>query len=180
MELYWYIIVIIFIIVKIFFYICWYRSRQRQLDAYLSNPRNAQIVIVGGRAYLHQLCERQNSPMWYSWYGGQDDSSVGEPSGSLPPAPSYSQLEVPPPYEAVSRAHSDDLKPPPYTEYAAGSIEETRALSIPEGYDACSLSDAPPPYTPRPSVDAEQQDNVTQPNSQESGGTTTTGSPCEV
>ncbi|KAG9479349.1 hypothetical protein GDO78_012818 [Eleutherodactylus coqui] len=61
MELYWYIIVIIFIIIKIFFYVCWYRSRQRQLDAYLSNPRNAQIVIVGGRAYLHQLCEqRQN------------------------------------------------------------------------------------------------------------------------
>uniref|UniRef100_H3B369 Si:dkey-118j18.2 n=1 Tax=Latimeria chalumnae TaxID=7897 RepID=H3B369_LATCH len=53
-------LVIIFIIIKIFFYICWYRSRQRQLDAYLSNPRNAQIVIVGGRAYLHQLCERQN------------------------------------------------------------------------------------------------------------------------
>lgn len=46
--------------IKIFFYICWYRSRQRQLAAYLSNPRNAQIVIVGGRAYLHQICERQN------------------------------------------------------------------------------------------------------------------------
>ncbi|XP_072416745.1 uncharacterized protein [Chiloscyllium punctatum] len=177
MELYWYIIVIIFIIIKIFFYICWYRSRQRQLDAYLSNPRNAQIVIVGGRAYLHQLCERQNSPMWYSWYGGQDDNSVGEPSGSLPPAPSYSQLEVPPPYEAVSR---DDLKPPPYTEYAASSIEEAHALSIPEGYDACSLSDAPPPYTPSPSVDAEQQDNVAQPNAQETGSTTTIGSPCQV
>ncbi|XP_067912194.1 uncharacterized protein si:dkey-118j18.2 [Heterodontus francisci] len=180
MELYWYIIVIIFIIVKIFFYICWYRSRQRQLDAYLSNPRNAQIVIVGGRAYLHQLCERQNSPMWYSWYGGQDDSSIGEPSGSLPPAPSYSQLEVPPPYEAVSRGQTDDLKPPPYTEYAAGSIEEARALSIPEGYDACSLSDAPPPYTPSPSVETEQQDNVTPSSAQETGSTSTTGSPCQV
>lgn len=53
-------VVIIFIMIKIFFYICWYRSRQRQLAAYLSNPRNAQIVIVGGRAYLHQVCERQN------------------------------------------------------------------------------------------------------------------------
>lgn len=53
-------VVIIFIIVKIFFYVCWYRSRQRQLAAYLSNPRNAQIVIVGGRAYLHQMCERQS------------------------------------------------------------------------------------------------------------------------
>ena len=55
-----YRVVIIFIIIKIFFYVCWYRSRQRQLAAYLSNPRNAQIVIVGGRAYLHQMCERQN------------------------------------------------------------------------------------------------------------------------
>lgn len=60
MELYWYIVVILFIIVKICFYVCWYRSRQRQLEAYLSNPRNAQIVIVGGRAYLHQMCERQS------------------------------------------------------------------------------------------------------------------------
>lgn len=55
-----YRVVIVFIIIKIFFYICWYRTRQRQLAAYLSNPRNAQIVIVGGRAYLHQMCERQN------------------------------------------------------------------------------------------------------------------------
>uniref|UniRef100_A0A3B3RPK4 Si:dkey-118j18.2 n=1 Tax=Paramormyrops kingsleyae TaxID=1676925 RepID=A0A3B3RPK4_9TELE len=113
MEIYWYIIVIIFIIIKIFFYICWYRSRQRQLAAYLSNPRNAQIVIVGGRAYLHQMCESQNTSIWPSWYGVQDDSSVGEPSASLPPAPSYTHLDVPPPYEAV--LGSDDLKPPPYT-----------------------------------------------------------------
>lgn len=55
-----YRVVIIFIIIKIFFYVCWYRSRQRQLAAYLSNPRNAQIVIVGGRACLHQMCERQS------------------------------------------------------------------------------------------------------------------------
>lgn len=53
-------VVIIFIIIKIFFYVCWYRSRQRQLAAYLSNTRNAQIVIVGGRAYFHQMCERQS------------------------------------------------------------------------------------------------------------------------
>ncbi|XP_062925879.1 uncharacterized protein si:dkey-118j18.2 isoform X2 [Mobula hypostoma] len=177
MELYWYIIVIIFIIVKIFFYICWYRSRQRQLDAYLSNPRNAQIVIVGGRAYLHQLCEQQSSPMWYSWYGGQDDASVGEPSGSLPHAPSYSQLEVPPPYEAVPR---DDLKPPPYTEHATGSIEEARALSVPEGYDACSLSDAPPPYTPSPTVEISQQNTVMPSGAQELDSPSTEGSPCQV
>lgn len=64
-------VVIIFIIIKIFFYVCWYRSRQRQLAAYLSNPRNAQIVIVGGRAYLHQMCERQSvSPNTRScWLG---------------------------------------------------------------------------------------------------------------
>lgn len=58
-------VVIIFIIIKIFFYVCWYRSRQRQLAAYLSNPRNAQIVIVGGRAYLHQMCERQSVSVNY-------------------------------------------------------------------------------------------------------------------
>ncbi|KAG8442599.1 hypothetical protein GDO86_011404 [Hymenochirus boettgeri] len=149
MELYWYIIVIIFIIIKIFFYVCWYRSRQRQLDAYLSNPRNAQIVIVGGRAYLHQLCEqRQNPSVWANWYGVQDDSSVGEPATTLPPAPSYSQLEVPPPYEAVSAA--DDLKPPPYSELALNVTEdsESSAVNITENYDACSMSEAPPPYTP--------------------------------
>ena len=67
-------VVIVFIIIKIFFYVCWYRSRQRQLAAYLSNPRNAQIVIVGGRAYLHQMCERQSvscalsvSSIWLTW-----------------------------------------------------------------------------------------------------------------
>ncbi|MEQ2308141.1 hypothetical protein AMECASPLE_025098 [Ameca splendens] len=103
MELYWYIVVIIFIIIKIFFYVCWYRSRQRQLAAYLSNTRNAQIVIVGGRAYLHQMCERQNqTSVWPSWYGIQDDLSVEEPSSALPPTASFSHLEMPPPYEAVS------------------------------------------------------------------------------
>uniref|UniRef100_H3B368 Si:dkey-118j18.2 n=1 Tax=Latimeria chalumnae TaxID=7897 RepID=H3B368_LATCH len=172
MELYWYIIVIIFIIIKIFFYICWYRSRQRQLDAYLSNPRNAQIVIVGGRAYLHQLCERQNqASVWPDWYGVQDDSSIEEPSGSLPPAPSYSQLEVPPPYEAVSRG--DDLKPPPYSEFASvGTIPEAQVLNIPENYDACSLSDAPPPYTPSPLMET-QQDSTAPPYSQVVEPTTT-------
>lgn len=109
MELYWYIVVIIFIMIKIFFYICWYRSRQRQLAAYLSNPRNTQIVIVGGRAYLHQVCERQNTSIWPSWYGVQDDGSVGEPSASLPPSSSLSHLDMPPPYEAVSGGKIDSL-----------------------------------------------------------------------
>ncbi|XP_069046943.1 uncharacterized protein [Lepisosteus oculatus] len=157
MELYWYIIVIIFIIIKIFFYVCWYRSRQRQLHAYLSNPRNAQIVIVGGRAYLHQMCERQSTSVWPSWYGVQDDSSVGEPSGSLPPAPSYSHLDVPPPYEAVSG--TDDLKPPPYSEYAQGeAITDAQVIALPEGWDTGSLSDAPPPYTPSLASGTPQQD----------------------
>lgn len=61
-------VVIIFIIIKILFYVCWYRSRQRQLAAYLSNPRNAQIVIVGGRAYLHQVCERQSVSVERDYY----------------------------------------------------------------------------------------------------------------
>ncbi|KAK5898460.1 hypothetical protein CgunFtcFv8_015876 [Champsocephalus gunnari] len=118
MELYWYIVVIVFIIIKICFYVCWYRSRQRQLAAYLNNPRNAQIVIVGGRAYLHQMYERQSqTSVWPSWYGAQDDLSTEEPSAAaLPPDASFSQLDMPPPYEAVSG--EDDLKPPPYSECA--------------------------------------------------------------
>lgn len=172
MELYWYIIVIIFIIIKIFFYICWYRSRQRQLDAYLSNPRNAQIVIVGGRAYLHQMCERQNTSIWPSWYGVQDDVSVGEPSGSVPPAPAYSHVDVPPPYEAVS----DDLKPPPYSEYSPREeVTDSQAIHIPENYDACSISDAPPPYTLSSLTEAQQQDIAVPPSSQTAASTTSPG-----
>uniref|UniRef100_A0A3Q3QIP8 Uncharacterized protein n=1 Tax=Monopterus albus TaxID=43700 RepID=A0A3Q3QIP8_MONAL len=161
MELYWYIVVIIFIIIKIFFYVCWYRSRQRQLAAYLSNPRNAQIVIVGGRAYLHQMCERQSqTSVWPSWYGVQDDLSIEEPSATLPPAPSFSQLDVPPPYEAVSG--EGDLKPPPYSECAHGDEAETPRAShhntlISEGGDSTLLNEAPPPYTPSPLTQVSQQ-----------------------
>ncbi|XP_063062773.1 uncharacterized protein si:dkey-118j18.2 [Engraulis encrasicolus] len=148
MELYWYIVVIVFIIIKIFFYICWYRTRQRQLAAYLSNPRNAQIVIVGGRAYLHQMCERQNTSIWPSWYGVQDEVSVGEPSASLPQDPSLSHLDTPPPYEAVSGAN--DLKPPPYSEYAQAVDTASGAppIAVPDSTDTSSFSEAPPPYTP--------------------------------
>lgn len=148
MELYWYIVVIVFIIIKIFFYICWYRTRQRQLAAYLSNPRNAQIVIVGGRAYLHQMCERQNSSIWPSWYGVQDEGSIGEPSASLPQDSSLSHLDTPPPYEAVSGAN--DLKPPPYSEYAQVSETASGAppIAVPDSTDTSSFSEAPPPYTP--------------------------------
>ncbi|XP_070842675.1 uncharacterized protein [Chaetodon trifascialis] len=156
MELYWYIVVIIFIIIKIFFYVCWYRSRQRQLAAYLSNPRNAQIVIVGGRAYVHQMCERQSqTSVWPSWYGVQDDLSIEEPSTALPPAASFSHLDMPPPYEAVSG--EDDLKPPPYSECAHGGEAAAPRPShhtplIPEGGDSFSANEAPPPYTPSPST----------------------------
>nr|XP_057916777.1 uncharacterized protein si:dkey-118j18.2 [Doryrhamphus excisus]XP_057916778.1 uncharacterized protein si:dkey-118j18.2 [Doryrhamphus excisus] len=154
MELYWYIVVIVFIIIKIFFYVCWYRSRQRQLAAYLSNPRNAQIVIVGGRAYLHQMCERQSqASLWPSWYGVQEDLSVEEPSTALPPAPSFSQLDMPPPYDAVSG--EDDLKPPPYSECADGGepiaphpSHDTPLIS--EGRGPVGVSEAPPPYSQSP------------------------------
>ncbi|XP_053198731.1 uncharacterized protein si:dkey-118j18.2 [Scomber japonicus] len=162
MELYWYIVVIIFIIIKIFFYVCWYRSRQRQLAAYLSNPRNAQIVIVGGRAYLHQMCERQSqTSVWPSWYGVQDDLSIEEPSTALPPAASFSNLDMPPPYEAVSG--EDDLKPPPYSECAHGDETDAARPSyhtplISEGGDSISVNEAPPPYTPSPPTQVGQQE----------------------
>uniref|UniRef100_A0A8C5GSH6 Si:dkey-118j18.2 n=1 Tax=Gouania willdenowi TaxID=441366 RepID=A0A8C5GSH6_GOUWI len=152
MELYWYIVVIIFIVIKIFFYVCWYRSRQRQLAAYLSNPRNAQIVIVGGRAYLHQMCERQSqTSVWPSWYGVQDDVSIEEPSTALPPAASFSHLDMPPPYDTVSG--EDDLKPPPYSECANGDeVDDARpshrAPLISDGGDTISVNEAPPPYSP--------------------------------
>ncbi|XP_061569406.1 uncharacterized protein si:dkey-118j18.2 [Cololabis saira] len=154
MELYWYIVVIIFIIIKIFFYVCWYRSRQRQLAAYLSNTRNAQIVIVGGRAYLHQMCERQSqTSVWPSWYVVQDDLSVEEPSPALPPDTSFSHLDMPPPYEAVSG--DDNLKPPPYSECAQGDDANASCPSrdpplISEGGTSVSINEAPPPYTLSP------------------------------
>ncbi|XP_037135546.1 uncharacterized protein si:dkey-118j18.2 [Syngnathus acus] len=155
MELYWYIVVIVFIIIKIFFYVCWYRSRQRQLAAYLSNPRNAQIVIVGGRAYLHQMCERQSqTSLWPSWYGVPDDLSQEEPSTALPPAASFSHLDMPPPYDAAV-SEEDDLKPPPYSE-CAHAVEtdapqpSNRTPLISEGGDSSSSSEAPPPYSQSP------------------------------
>ncbi|XP_033988364.1 uncharacterized protein si:dkey-118j18.2 isoform X1 [Trematomus bernacchii] len=154
MELYWYIVVIVFIVIKICFYVCWYRSRQRQLAAYLNNPRNAQIVIVGGRAYLHQMYERQSqTSVWPSWYGAQDDLSTEEPSATaLPPDASFSQLDMPPPYEAVSG--EDDLKPPPYSECAHHDEADAprsphHTVVISEG-DTISINEAPPPYTLSP------------------------------
>nr|XP_046227550.1 uncharacterized protein si:dkey-118j18.2 [Scatophagus argus] len=175
MELYWYIVVIIFIIIKIFFYVCWYRSRQRQLAAYLSNPRNAQIVIVGGRAYLHQMCERQSqTSVWPSWYGVQDDLSLEEPPTALPPAASFSHLDMPPPYEAVSG--EDDLKPPPYSECAQGdeaAAPRPNHLTplISEGGDSVSVNEAPPPYTPSSLAQVAQQDRPASHSDSESRST---------
>ncbi|CAG5895875.1 uncharacterized protein ACNS7B_023253 isoform 1-T2 [Menidia menidia] len=162
MELYWYIVVIIFIIIKIFFYVCWYRSRQRQLAAYLSNTRNAQIVIVGGRAYLHQMCERQSqTSVWPNWYGVQDDLSIEEPPTALPPTAATAHLDMPPPYEAVSG--EDDLKPPPYSECAQGGEAAPPPPSndtplISEGGNVVSINEAPPPYTLTPPTRVGQQD----------------------
>uniref|UniRef100_A0A3B5LJP6 Si:dkey-118j18.2 n=1 Tax=Xiphophorus couchianus TaxID=32473 RepID=A0A3B5LJP6_9TELE len=125
-------VVIIFIIIKIFFYVCWYRSRQRQLAAYLSNTRNAQIVIVGGRAYLHQMCERQNqASVWPSWYGVQEDFSVEEPSSTMPPTASFSHLEMPPPYEVVSGALTTFLVRP--TEESTGGQHDAASMFYVEG-----------------------------------------------
>ncbi|KAM9333760.1 uncharacterized protein KZ484_018742 [Pholidichthys leucotaenia] len=172
MELYWYIVVIIFIIIKIFFYVCWYRSRQRQLAAYLSNPRNAQIVIVGGRAYLHQMCERQSqTSVWPSWYGIQDDLSIEEPSTALPPASSFSHLDMPPPYDAVSG--DEELKPPPYSECAQGVEADTpqpshHTLLISDGGDSMSVTDAPPPYTLSPLTQVNQQSSPAHHNESQS------------
>lgn len=155
MELYWYIVVVVFIIIKIFFYVCWYRSTQRQLAAYLRTPRNAQIVIVGGRAYLHQMCERQI-----------DDLSIEEASSTLPPAPSFSRLDMPPPYDAVSR--EEELKPPPYSE-CGGAASVSR-----DGVESASVNEAPPPYTPSPprrvpQPDAQSERPFAPPDSESSG-----------
>ncbi|KAJ0022975.1 hypothetical protein NQD34_015109 [Periophthalmus magnuspinnatus] len=133
MELYWYIVVVVFIIIKIFFYVCWYRSTQRQLAAYLRTPHNAQIVIVGGRAYLNQMCERRS-----------EDLSVEEASSALPTAPSFSHLDMPPPYDAVS--NEEELKPPPYSE----CTRSDSAAASREGGSSINITEAPPPYTPSP------------------------------
>ncbi|XP_061432173.1 uncharacterized protein LOC133357963 isoform X2 [Lethenteron reissneri] len=119
-----YCIVIAFIVVKVLFYVCWYRSRQRQLHAFLHDPDHARILIIGGRPYAHPANQRHTSRVWYNWYSAREDGSPGSPSRSLTPAPSYSQLEPPPPpYDAIVRPHgSGELKPPPYSECVAALL----------------------------------------------------------
>uniref|UniRef100_A0A3B3ZQB7 Uncharacterized protein n=1 Tax=Periophthalmus magnuspinnatus TaxID=409849 RepID=A0A3B3ZQB7_9GOBI len=133
-------VVVVFIIIKIFFYVCWYRSTQRQLAAYLRTPHNAQIVIVGGRAYLNQMCERRSA--WFSAMFMCEDLSVEEASSALPTAPSFSHLDMPPPYDAVS----NELKPPPYSE----CTRSDSAAASREGGSSINITEAPPPYTPSP------------------------------
>ena len=44
----------------------------------------------------------QQTSIWPSWYGVQDEGSMEEPSTNQPSAAAFSQLDMPPPYEAVS------------------------------------------------------------------------------
>lgn len=98
--------------------------------------------------------------VWPSWYGVQEDLSVEEPSTNLPPAASFSDMDMPPPYEAVSG--EDDLKPPPYSECARGDEADAarpsdQAPVFSEG-DTISVNEAPPPYTLSPPTLVCQQD----------------------
>ncbi|XP_071063074.1 uncharacterized protein [Pseudochaenichthys georgianus] len=90
----------------------------------------------------------KQTSVWPSWYGAQDDLSTEEPSAAaLPPDASFSQLDMPPPYEAVSG--EDDLKPPPYSECAHHDEADApphHTVVISEG-DTISINEAPPPYT---------------------------------
>lgn len=48
----------------------------------------------------------------------------------------------------LSSASADDLKPPPYSEFAQNDDTDTsQSIAIPEG-NSSSISDDPPPYTP--------------------------------
>ncbi|CAM9152040.1 unnamed protein product [Lampetra fluviatilis] len=168
MELYWYIIVIMFVLVKILFYVCWYRSRQRQLHTYLANPGSTQVVIVGSRAYLHRMWQRRSSPAFYSWYPTRDAAAAAgshhhqqqqqQPAPPVSPAPSYCHLEVPPAYEDVTGTqHVELTKPPPYSECVV-DLESSPALllarqlpapaTLAGGTGGSTGTAPPPPYTP--------------------------------
>lgn len=51
----------------------------------------------------------KQTSVWPNWYGVQEDLSVEEPAPTLPPAPSFSHLDMPPPYEAVSGGNLAEL-----------------------------------------------------------------------
>lgn len=67
------------------------------------------LIPVWLRVFNSHCCSAPQTSIWPSWYGVQDDGSVGEPSASLPPSSSLSQLDMPPPYEAVSGGKTDSL-----------------------------------------------------------------------
>lgn len=67
------------------------------------------LIPVWLWVFNSHCCSASQTSIWPSWYGVQDDGSVGEPSASLPPSSSLSQLDMPPPYEAVSGGKPDSL-----------------------------------------------------------------------
>lgn len=53
---------------------------------------------------------------------------------------------------------ANDLKPPPYSEYAQNDdTDASLSITIPDGNDSSAISDAPPPYTPSITSPANQQ-----------------------
>ncbi|KAJ8267934.1 hypothetical protein COCON_G00131060 [Conger conger] len=154
MDLFWYIVAFLFIILKITIYICWYRSRHRQLGAYIGNPHSNQVIVMGGRAYGHQVCERPNTAVQPILRGGVSTGSTGETSGPLPPTTLYSPLDAPPPYQAIYRM--DELKPPPYAPgYAQGGATGGPWTDLATmTSDPRQVTDAPPPYKAHPHIEA--------------------------
>lgn len=73
------------------------------------------MVIVGQRGERDWLVINgfvlpllQQTSVWPNWYGVQDDLSTEEPAPTPPPASSFSHLDMPPPYEAVSGGNPGD------------------------------------------------------------------------
>lgn len=53
---------------------------------------------------------------------------------------------------------ANDLKPPPYSEFAQNDDTDTSlSVAIPDGQDSSTITDAPPPYTPSAISPANQQ-----------------------
>lgn len=59
---------------------------------------------------------------------------------------------------------ANDLKPPPYSEYAQNDdTDASLSITIPDASDSNAISEAPPPYTPSITSAANQQvDNHSQ------------------
>lgn len=53
---------------------------------------------------------------------------------------------------------ANDLKPPPYSEYAQNDdTDASLSIAIPDSNDSSGISDAPPPYTPSVTSPTNQQ-----------------------